>query len=211
MTTSPALGREARLPRTFRSMTMAEGLRAAAARDPAKIVAVCGDDRRTFGDLIARIERAANATVGDLGLKKGQTAAIISRNCIEYLEITCGLPHAGVAVATVNAKLTVGEAAAICDDAGARVLFVDETWAPRLTLSDFATVKRIIALGADYEAWLATGETPAILAAGRRVGGLDDSLHLRHHRQAEGRHPFPPLPHPQLRRHGPRVRLLWPR
>jgi long-chain acyl-CoA synthetase len=161
--TSSARERDARLPRTFRSMTMAEGLRAAAARDPAKIAAVCGDDRRTFGELMARIERAANATVTDLGLKKGQTAAIISKNCIEYLEITCGLPHAGVAVATVNAKLTVLEAAAICDDAGAEVLFVDETWAPKVDLRDFATVKRIIALGGDYEAWLDLGAAPAIL------------------------------------------------
>ena len=55
------------------------------------------------------------------------------------------------------------EAAAICDDAGAEVLFVDETWAPSSTSADFATVKRIIALGDDYEAWLATGAAPAIL------------------------------------------------
>ena len=155
--------RAAELPATFRPMTMAEGVRAAAARDPAKIAVTFGEETRTFGNLVRRIERAAFATVTDLRLTKGQTAAILSHNRIEYLEVTCGLPHAGVAVATVNPRLTNSEAVAICDDSRAEVLFADAAWAERLAGETFATVIRIITFGPEFEAWLELGATPAPL------------------------------------------------
>ena len=160
--TAPAT-RDVRLPIGYQPMTMARGLRAAMSRNPDKIAIRHNAVTRTYRDLVARIDRVANATVNDLKLKKGDNAAIIARNCIEFIEIVCGVPEAGVAVATVNNRLTPVEIEAICDDAEAKVVFCDESTAAMARAAKFKTVKRIIAFGPEYEAWLATGDAPAKL------------------------------------------------
>jgi long-chain acyl-CoA synthetase len=144
--------RAATLPASFRSMTMAEGLRAAMLRTPDKIAVIHGAETRSYRDLVARIDRVANAALADLKLAPGETAAIVARNCIAYVEIVCGIPAAGVPVATVNPRLTAPEIAAICDDANARVIFTDS---PAL-VAEAARGRRVIALGAAFEDWLAT-------------------------------------------------------
>jgi long-chain acyl-CoA synthetase len=109
---------------------------------------------------MARIDQATNATIADLRLRPGDTAAIIARNSIPYIEIVCGLPAAGVPVATVNPRLTPAEMAAICDDAGAKVVFVEPGLADAVRALPFKTVRRIVVLGPEYEAWLAQGTSP---------------------------------------------------
>ena len=147
-------------PESFRAMTMAGGLRAAMQRHPQKIAVIHGAEKRTYGELIARMDRVTDAAIAQLHLAPGDTAAIAARNCTPYIEICCGLPAAGVPVATVNPRLTPAEIAAICDDARAKVLFVDSTLAPTLRAQAFATVTRIVEIGADYEKLLAAANTP---------------------------------------------------
>ena len=137
-------------------MTMAEGLRAAMLRHPEKIAVIHGAEKRNYGDLVARMDRVTDAAIGVLALKPGDTAAIASRNCTPYIEICCGVPAAGVPVATINPRLTPAEIVSVCDDAQAKVLFVDSTLAPILRAQEFATVARIIEIGAAYEALLAS-------------------------------------------------------
>lgn len=162
MTGAPTIGsRDATLPIGFQPMTMARGVHAAMLRNPDKIAIRHNDIVRTYRDLVARIDRVTNAAINDLKLAKGDNAAIVSRNCIEFVEIVCGLPEAGVAVATVNNKLTLPEIEAICDDAEAKVLFCDSAAAPTLRGATFKTVKRVIEIGGDYEAWLECGRAPA--------------------------------------------------
>ena len=141
---------------------MAGAIRAAAHRAPDKTAVKHGAANRSFGDFNDRIQRIANATVRDLKIPSGRTAAIIANNSIEYLEITTGVPEAGVPVATVSTKLTPAEAAAVCDDAMAEVLFVDTTTAALAKAAVFKTVRRVIEIGADFEGWLADqgGEIP---------------------------------------------------
>jgi long-chain acyl-CoA synthetase len=155
--------RQVELPPTFRSMTMAAGIRAAMQRAPDKIALLHGKLQRSFGELSARIDLATRATVSDLRLRPGQNAAIVARNCRDYIEVVCGLPEAGVAVATVNPRYTTTELAANCDDAEARVIFTDAATAPLVRATKFRTVERIIEFGADYEAWLQLGRTPVAL------------------------------------------------
>ena len=147
--------RPASLPATYRPLTVGAGVKAAALRLPEKIAVTFGDRSRSYAELSRRIDLLADATAGDLGLAKGDTVAIIARNCLEYIEIVCGVPEAGVAVATVNPRLSVAEIVAICDDCQARVLFVESDWAERLGQARFAGTPRIIELGPDYETWLA--------------------------------------------------------
>lgn len=150
------------LPIGFQAMTMAKGLRAAMERNPHKIAVKHNDVERSYGDLMRRIDAVTNATVNDLKLVKGDHAAIIARNCIEYIEIVCGVPEAGVAVATVNPRLTPSELTAICDDSQAKVVFAEASVAEVLRGCTLKTVKRIITIGPEFEAWLKTGEAPAV-------------------------------------------------
>ncbi|MDX2222186.1 MAG: class I adenylate-forming enzyme family protein [Rhodospirillaceae bacterium] len=153
--------RSVTLPIGYQSMTMARGLRAAMLRNPDKVAVRHNDVAMTYRDLVDRIDRATNAAITDLGLVKGDHAAIIARNSIAYVEIVCGLPEAGVAVATVNNKLTVPEMEAVCDDAEAKVVFCDASTAAAVRAATFKTVRRIIEIGPAYEAWLAKGDQPA--------------------------------------------------
>ena len=69
------------------------------------------------------------------------------------------MPAAGVPVATINPRLTAAEIVAICDDARAKVLFVDSGLAAVLREARFATVARVIELGPEYELLLSQAET----------------------------------------------------
>ncbi|MEO1202003.1 MAG: class I adenylate-forming enzyme family protein, partial [Pseudomonadota bacterium] len=142
------------------SMTVAGGIRAASKRAPGKPAVKCRSDTVTYAELALRIERLSAAARTTLGLHKGDNVAIVARNCIEYVEVVSALPEAGVAVATVNPRLTSAEIEAICDDARARVIFADAAGADSLSGSTFATVERIVPFGADYEALLRRARAP---------------------------------------------------
>ena len=124
-------------------------------RRPDKVAVIHGDRQLTFRTFVGRIEALADAAAGTLGLRPGMNAAIAARNSIAYLEIACGVPEAGVALATINARLTPAEIVAICDDAQAEVLFADPDLATVLRGLRFKAPTRIIEIGAEYESLLA--------------------------------------------------------
>jgi long-chain acyl-CoA synthetase len=160
-----SMPRRAELPTGFQSMTMAKCLRATAARAPDKVAVRHNDVQRTYGELMRRTDLVTNAVINDLKLGKGDNAAIIARNCIEYIELVCGVPEAGVPVATVNPRLTPAEITAICDDCEAKVVFCEASNAAAVKACAFKSVKRIIEIGPDYEAWLTHGAAPAVRPA----------------------------------------------
>jgi len=143
------------LPFSFQHLSLPGGVRAAAARNPAKIALKHRDNQVSYGELLARVDQVCSGILNDIGLKHGQHAAIVSANSIEYLEIILGASQAGVGTATINPRLSPAEIIAICDDAEARVLFVDAYAALALADASFATVERVITIGDEYEAWLA--------------------------------------------------------
>jgi len=143
--------RIATLPGTYRPMTMASGIRANLARDPGKTALICGERHLTFAQLVERIDRVACLAAHGLGLCKGDRAAIVAPNCLEYIEIVDGLAEAGVAVATPNPKQTAREIGYILDDCGARVAFVTPQTEPLVREAACAALERIIVIGPDYE------------------------------------------------------------
>lgn len=147
--------RELGLPDSFRPLSVADGVRAATSRAPEKIALSCGDEHRTYRSLMGRIDAISHLLTGGLGLATGQHGAILAANCIEYLEITIGAAQAGIPLATVNPRLSQREIVEICDDAQARVLFVDAGRAELARDSSFATVQRIIVIGDDLDTELA--------------------------------------------------------
>jgi len=142
------------LPFSFQHLSLPGGVRSAMQRNPEKIALRHGDKQRSYGELVGRIDRVCAAILGELGLKHGDHAAIVSANSIEYMEIVLGASQAGIGTATINPRLSPPEIQAICDDAEARVLFVDAAAAEALGGSEFATVKTIVQIGQGYEALL---------------------------------------------------------
>lgn len=141
---------------------MAGVLRASAARTPNKVALKHDAKSRRYVELINRVDAVARATVADLKLPPGSNAAIVARNCIEYIEIVCGVPEAGVAIATINPRYTTHEIESVCRDAVAKVIFTDAESEARVRAANIPSLERIIIIGSDYEAWLTTGtpETP---------------------------------------------------
>ena len=144
----------AELPAGFRHLTVSSGIRSAAARTPGKTALVCGERSRSYAQLRDAMNRVANAVTG-LGLRAGENAAIIAPNCLEYIEIVCGVSDIGAAVATPNPKLTAIELAQICNDAQARILFLHPECEERIDRALLETVQHVVLLGAPYEALLA--------------------------------------------------------
>lgn len=149
------------LPATYRSMTMASGIRTSLARAPNKVAMICGERTLTYAQLVDRIDRVASLAVG-LGLKKGDRAAIVATNCLEYIEIVDGLAEAGVAVATPNPKQTAVELGFILNDCGARVVFVAVALEALVRAADCPAIERVVVIGPDYEALLAASRPAAL-------------------------------------------------
>jgi long-chain acyl-CoA synthetase len=149
------MNRSVELPFSFQHLSLPGGVRAAMQRDPGKIALKHRNNECTYAELMNRVDLVCSGMLADLKLERGQHAAIVSANSIEYLEIILGASQAGIGTATVNPRLAPAEIGAICDDAEARVLFVDAAAAAALAGQDFATVERVIGIGAEYEDWLA--------------------------------------------------------
>jgi long-chain acyl-CoA synthetase len=133
-------------PATYRPVTIGEGIRTAAARSPAKPALTEKGRSTSFGQLIARINRVSNAVIDGLGLKKGDHAAIMSPNCSEFVEIGIGTAEAGVPPAMINPRATATELGYICNDSGAKVLFVHKEAEAVARSADLRTVERIIVI-----------------------------------------------------------------
>ena len=112
------------MPATYRPLTLADGLRAAAARAPDKVALYAEDEALRFDTLIERINRIANAATHALGLGTGDHVTLLAPNCIEYVELVVGLAAAGCATVTANPHLGETEFRAIYADSDTKALFV---------------------------------------------------------------------------------------
>jgi acyl-CoA synthetase (AMP-forming)/AMP-acid ligase II len=146
------------LPFSYQHLSLADGIRSAMCRDPEKIAYRQGSRTRSYRALMERIDRVSAGLRFGQGLQAGQHGAIVAKNSIEYMEIVVGAAQAGVALATVNPRLAPPEVVAICDDAGARVLFADPDSAGALRDQKFSTVEKIITIGPELEQWLAAAK-----------------------------------------------------
>ena len=145
MTTSPS----------FMPITISSGIRASAARTPSKVA--LSEDKRslTYAQLVENIDRVETLASVGLQLKPGEHVALMAPNCIEFIEIVCGLADAGLATAMVNPRLTAKEAAYICNDSQAQVLFVHASLEEVARAASLETVREIIVIGKDYAQRLA--------------------------------------------------------
>ena len=154
------------LPDTYRHLSIPEGIRSAMSRNPSKTAYKHGSNIRTYKDLVKRMDRISSGLLHHLKPSEDH-AAIVASNSIEYMEIVLGASQAGIPVATVNPKLSDKEIKAICDDAEAKILFVDK--ASYITLENivFSTVEKIVVIENELEDWIMNSkpltESPVIM------------------------------------------------
>lgn len=141
------------LPMGFRNLTVSSGIRSSAKRTPEKVALICGDEQRSYAQLVEKINRVANLA-REFGMQTGSHAAVIAPNTIEYIEIVAGVSDVGAAIATPNPKLTGRELADICNDAHATLVFIHPDCATVIDRSLFNTVEKFVQLGEEYDALL---------------------------------------------------------
>ena len=89
-----------------------------------KEAVVCGENRLTYNQLGARVNRWSNALLG-LGLKKGDRVAILSQNDHRLIEAFFGAPQIGLITMPMNFRLTPSDFEYILNHGKARALIVE--------------------------------------------------------------------------------------
>jgi long-chain acyl-CoA synthetase len=140
-------------PEGWWPLSLVGGIRSSMSRNPSKIAVRDSNSSRDYRQLINRIDRVTSALF-ELGINANDHVAVIAGNSIEYIEVIGGASQAGVAVATLNPRLSTNELITMCDDAVARVIFVDQDNADRIRAGEYTSVDRIIEFGDEFESWV---------------------------------------------------------
>ncbi len=90
-----------------------------------------GDRQYSFREFADRTYRMANALL-ELGIKKGERVAILSRNSIESAETYFSIPNAGLVLVMLNFRLAPPEILTVLEDSGATALMVNEEYLPQI-------------------------------------------------------------------------------
>lgn len=157
--------------------TYAETLRSVAALTPDSVILQCGVDTRTAGQLWDRSLRVAHGLI-DAGVAAQDRVAYLGRNSLEYFEILYGASVIGAVSTSLNWRLSSRELAAVLNDTGASVLFVDRAFLDRvasesLALSPLTTIvvsacdagsqhRSHLPRCEDYDTWLARQTTAVV-------------------------------------------------
>jgi acyl-CoA synthetase (AMP-forming)/AMP-acid ligase II len=87
------------------------------------------DRRRSWGEMGDRVSRLASG-IRSLGAEAGDRVAILALNSDRYLEYYFGVWWSGAAVTPMNTRWSAAENVYALKDSGAKILFVDDTFAP---------------------------------------------------------------------------------
>jgi acyl-CoA synthetase (AMP-forming)/AMP-acid ligase II len=125
-------------------MYLTQGLHRAVQQQPDRVMTICGDRERTFGEVAGRVARLAGA-LRELNTGAGDRVAMLSLNSDRYSEYLLAVPWADAVLNPVNVRWSVPEIAYSLRDSDSRVLLVDDTFAPLLpalreAVPDLATV-----------------------------------------------------------------------
>jgi len=98
---------------------------------PEKIALICvpGPQKFTYGELNERAIRCARMLTEKLGLARGERAAILAQNRVEFLDAFFAAGKTGIVLIPLNTRLTATELGFILRDSGARALLYDGEFA----------------------------------------------------------------------------------
>ena len=150
-------------PANFQPLTPLGFLERAAAVYPDRTAIIHGPLRRTYRDFHARACRLANALV-QLGIKRGDTVAVLLANTPAMLECHYGVPMTGAVLNTLNTRLDAAVLAFSLDHGEAKILIVDREFS--------ATAKAALAL-ATVKPLVIDYDDPEFGGTGERIGTLD--------------------------------------
>ena len=141
----------------YTGLTIGRGIRCAAQGGLHKIAIDDTHGRSlTYAELGSRMDGLGRlARHQELG--KGDVVALVSPNCLEYIEIVAGLSERGIIVATLNPMLSQSELKTILEDCAPRFVIAAES------VSIPAGIVPVIRLGEEYERAIAGNEVVAIL------------------------------------------------
>jgi fatty-acyl-CoA synthase len=97
--------------------------------DPEKPAIIFESARRTFGELRERSRRVANALI-DRGIEPMDRVAVLSRNCLEFIEIEVGIAGARAIMVPLNWRLQKDELRNLLQRSEARAIVVEDEYAP---------------------------------------------------------------------------------
>jgi len=139
---------------------------------PQKTAVVYGDQRYTYREFEARVQRLAAALKG-IGVGKGDKVAFMCPNIPPMLEAHFAVPMIGAVLVSINIRLSADEIAYIVDHCDAKAFFVDNEFGDMISaiterlpkvahyvnVCDESEAKPLD--GPDYESFVATGtDTP---------------------------------------------------
>jgi acyl-CoA synthetase (AMP-forming)/AMP-acid ligase II len=154
------------------SFTVAGIIREQAAARAAKVAVVFGDRRISYGELDERSNRVAQALLA-AGVGPRDHVAFVDMNGPEYFEVLFGCAKINAINVGVNWRLAPGEMAYTINDAEAKALFVGADFQAAIgqVRGDLHSVRTVVNLGEEYEAWLGGGAAsdPRTPAAGDDV------------------------------------------
>ncbi len=116
--------------------------------NPHKVALVEGERRYSFQEFTQRTRSMGNALL-NLGLRKGDRVAILSKNSLENAECYFSIPGAGLVLVMLNFRLAPREILAILEDSGASVLMVNQEYLGHLEQikDSLDLVKKFIFIG----------------------------------------------------------------
>ncbi|MFT7652734.1 MAG: acyl-CoA synthetase (AMP-forming)/AMP-acid ligase II [Limisphaerales bacterium] len=163
------------------------------------LVDIPNQRRMTFGELDLRVCRLANGLLDGLGLIKGDRVAILSTNCIEYMEIMFACARVGLIAQPLNWRLGTAELQRIIQDGEPGALIASQDYAEIVfSLSAAVEIQHVLVFGPEsdgsYESCLAAAaetepktsasitadDSALILYTGGTTGESKGVLHTHH-------------------------------
>ncbi|BDB30712.1 fatty-acyl-CoA synthase [Cupriavidus sp. TA19] len=107
-------------------LTMGSIVRRSAEQYPHRTAMIFGEERVSFSEYNARVNRCANA-LAKLGLSKGEHFAVLGKNSIKYLEMCHASAKIGTVFGPLNWRLAPQELQFIIKDAENKALLIDSS------------------------------------------------------------------------------------
>jgi len=116
--------------------------------NPEKTALIEGEREFTFAQFGSRT-RAFGSALLDLGLQKGDRAAILGHNSIENAEAYFSIPNAGCVLVMLNFRLAAPEILSILKDATPTALIVNENYIDQIKAieNELAFIKQFVFIG----------------------------------------------------------------
>jgi long-chain acyl-CoA synthetase len=120
-------------------MKTAAYLAALAREQPDREAVVCGDVRRTYGELSARAAQMCNA-LGARGIGVGDRVALVVENSVAWVELFYGVVATGAVVVPINLRLMPAEIAHMLGDVRPALAICETHYMERLTDAPAGTI-----------------------------------------------------------------------